>query len=238
MRVLVVDDEPAARAKLRRLLAAHADVVQVLEAADAPTALALPGPFDLALLDIEMPGGSGLQLAAALRERGLRCVVFSTAYAEHALRAFELGALDYLCKPYLPERLAGTLARVREQLSLLAPVASLAAPSGAWWVDTRDGRQRIELADVQWLAAADNYLALHLPPHSFLERITLSAALDRPAWAGLFLRVHRSHAVNPLQVLRVSPLPGGEANLRLRCGATLRLSRGYRSALQQLAPSR
>ncbi len=235
MRVLVVDDEPAARAKLRRLLAAHADVSELVEAGDAPSALACAGSFELAILDIDMPGGSGLQLGVALRERGLRCLVFSTAHAEHALRAFELGALDYLLKPYLPEHLAATLARVREQLALPAPLASLAAPAGHWWVETREGRQRIELATVQWLAAADNYLALHLPPQSFLERTTLAAALARPAWAGLFVRVHRSHAVNPLHVLRVRPLPGGEAQLSLRCGTQLRLSRGYRAALQQLA---
>lgn len=238
MRVLVVDDEPSARAKLRRLLAAHPDVTEVVEAPDAPSALALPGPFDLAILDIEMPGGSGLQLATSLRADRIRWVVFSTAHAEHALRAFELGALDYLLKPYLPERLAETLARVREQLGRTAPVASLAAPAGEWWVETREGRERISLAEVQWLAAADNYLSLHLPPRQFLERITLNAALERPAWAGLFLRVHRSHAVNPAHVVRVTPLASADAELTLRCGEVLRLSRGYREVLARLAPSR
>ena len=94
MRVLIVDDEPAARAKLRRLLTAEADVAELLEAPDAPAALALvraqSQPPDLAVLDIEMPGGNGMQLAAALREAGVRCIVFSTAHAEHALQAFEL----------------------------------------------------------------------------------------------------------------------------------------------------
>jgi DNA-binding LytR/AlgR family response regulator len=238
MKVLIVDDEPAARAKLRRLLAAHADVSEVVEAADAPAALALAGPFDLALLDIEMPGGSGLQLAGTLRAQGLRALVFSTAYAEHALRAFELGALDYLLKPFLPERLAETLARVREQLALAAPAARLAAPAGEWWVETREGHQRIVLAEVQWLAAADNYIALHRPPQQFLERITLQAALERPAWAGLFLRVHRSHAVNPAHVMQVQAQPNGEALLTLRCGEQLRVSRGHRGVLEQLAPPR
>ena len=121
MKVLVVDDEPAARAKLRRLLAAQADVSEVAEAADAPAALALLArqDFELAILDIEMPGGSGLQLAAQL-PAGTRCV-FSTAYAEHALRAFELNALDYLLKPYTAERLGASLDRVRAHLALPAP---------------------------------------------------------------------------------------------------------------------
>lgn len=225
MRVLIVDDEPAARAKLRRLLAAEPDVAELLEATDAPAALAvvkaLPAPPDLALLDIEMPGGNGVQLAAALREIGVRCVVFSTAHAEHALQAFELAALDYLLKPYTAERLSASLARVRELL------ARPAAPVGEWWVDG----ERVKLADVQWISAADNYIELHLPPRSLLERTTLADALARPGWAARFLRVHRSHAVNPAFVQRVQRLPTGEAVLTLSGGETLRVSRGYRDVL-------
>lgn len=227
MRVLIVDDEPAARAKLRRLLAAEPDVSDLLEAPDAPAALALvrglAAPPDLALLDIEMPGGNGVQLAAALREAGVRCVVFSTAHAEHALQAFELAALDYLLKPYTAERLGAALARVRERL------ARPAAPVGEWWVDG----ERLRLADVQWIAAADNYIELHLPPRMLLERATLADALARPGWAARFLRVHRSHAVNPAHVQRVERLAGGEAVLTMAGGSTLRVSRAYRHVLAE-----
>ncbi|KQV52991.1 hypothetical protein ASC95_09435 [Pelomonas sp. Root1217] len=230
MRVLIVDDEPAARAKLRRLLAAEADVAELLEAPDAPAALALvatlAAPPDLALLDIEMPGGNGVQLAAALREAGVRCIVFSTAHAEHALQAFELAALDYLLKPYTAERLVAALARVRERL------AQPAAPVGEWWVEG----ERVQLADVQWLSAADNYIELHLPSRSMLERATLADALQRPGWAARFLRVHRSHAVNPAHVQRIERLGSGEAVLTLSCGETLRVSRGYRAALDTFTP--
>jgi DNA-binding LytR/AlgR family response regulator len=234
MRVLLVDDEPAARSKLRRLLAAHADVESVQEAEDAPAALALIArqDFELVLLDIEMPGGSGLQLAAQLPP-ATRCV-FSTAYAEHALRAFELGAVDYLLKPYSAERLAATLERVRAQLALPTPPARLAAGSEEAWVETREGRQRIRLADVQWLSAADNYVAIHLPPASYLERTTLASVLERPAWSGMFLRVHRSHAVNPEHVMGIEPCGDGEAWLTMRCGARLRVARGYREVLSAL----
>jgi len=229
MRVLIVDDEPAARAKLRRLLAAEADVAELLEAQDAPAALALvaaqAAPPDLALLDIEMPGGNGIQLAAALREAGVRCVIFSTAHAEHALQAFELAALDYLLKPYTAERLSAALARVRDQLARPAPTV------GVHWVDG----QRLSLADVQWLSAADNYIELHVPPRSWLERVTLAEALQRPGWAARFLRVHRSHAVNPAHVVRVERLGSGEAVLTLTGGETLRVSRGYREALARIA---
>lgn len=230
MRVLIVDDEPAARAKLRRLLRAEPDVAELLEAPDAPAALALvqaaPEPPALAVLDIEMPGGNGVQLAAALRAQGVRCIVFSTAHAEHALQAFELAALDYLLKPYTPERLQAALARVREQL------ARPAAPVGEWWV----GGERVRLAEVQWVSAADNYIELHLPPRSLLERATLAEALARPGWSARFLRVHRSHAVNPDHVQRVERLPGGEALLTLAGGQRLRVSRGYRAVLEAFAP--
>lgn len=230
MRVLIVDDEPAARAKLRRLLRAEADVAELLEAPDAPAALALvqaqAAPPDLALLDIEMPGGSGVQLAAALRAAGVPSIVFSTAHAEHALQAFELAALDYLLKPYTAERLQAALARVREQL------ARPAASPGEWWVEG----ERLRLADVHWISAADNYIELHLPPRSLLERTTLADALARPGWAARFLRVHRSHAVNPDHVQRVARLAGGEALLTLTGGAVLRVSRGYRDVLDAFAP--
>ncbi|MDR7299592.1 DNA-binding LytR/AlgR family response regulator [Pelomonas aquatica] len=230
MRVLIVDDEPAARARLRRLLAAEADVAELLEAPDAPSALALvqalAAPPDLALLDIEMPGGSGVQLAGALRRAGVRAVVFSTAHAEHALQAFELAALDYLLKPYTAERLAAALVRVRELL------ARPLAPVGEWWLDG----ERLRLADVQWISAADNYIELHLPPRSLLERTTLADALARPGWGARFLRVHRSHAVNPAHVRRLQRLPSGEAVLTLACGEALRVSRGYRAALDAFAP--
>lgn len=230
MRLLIVDDEPAARAKLRRLLRAEPDVAELLEAPDAPAALALVSaratPPDLALLDIEMPGGNGVQLAAALREMGVRRIVFSTAHAEHALQAFELAALDYLLKPYTAERLQAALARVREQL------ARPAGSPGEWWVEGA----RLRLADVHWISAADNYIELHLPPRSLLERTTLADALARPGWAARFLRVHRSHAVNPDHVQRVARLSGGEALLTLTCGAVLRVSRGCRDALDAFAP--
>lgn len=241
MNVLVVDDEPAARHKLRRLLAAHPDVQQVHEAGDAPAALALLpqiGSVALAILDIEMPGGSGLQLAREIgvASAGRTLCVFSTAYGQHALQAFELGAVDYLLKPYTAGRLAGTLARVRALLGQATPAPALRAPAGQWWVQTHDGHKRIALADVQWVAAADNYVALHLPPACHLQRGTLNEWLQQPEVVGLFLRVHRSHAVNPAHVLQVQPQGSGEAVLTLRCGQQLRVARRHRALLQTLRP--
>lgn len=230
MRVLIVDDEPAARAKLRRMLSAEPDVSELLDAPDAPAAVALvarlEAPPDLAVLDIEMPGGNGLQLARTLRRSGVRNVVFSTAHAENAVGAFEVAALDYLLKPYTAERLAQALSRVRERLSQPGPAA------GEWWVDCLGGMERIVLADVQWLSAADNYIQLHVPPRTWLERVTLTDALARPGWSARFLRVHRSHAVNWMHVLRVQKLSSGDMELTLACGQVLRASRAYRTLVE------
>jgi DNA-binding LytR/AlgR family response regulator len=231
MRVLIVDDEPAARSRLRRLLAAEPDVAELLEAPDAPSAMALvsrlAAPPELAVLDIEMPGGNGLQLARALRDAGVCSIVFSTAHAEHALRAFDVAALDYLLKPYSPERLAQAMARVRERQ------ARPGLQAGEWWVDSLAGVERIALADVHWVSAADNYIQLHRPPRTWLERATLADALARPGWGARFVRVHRSHAVNWQHVQRVQRLPGGEMELALACGTVLRAARGYRAAVEQ-----
>lgn len=237
MKWLVVDDEPAARARLRRLLAALPGeaVSEVVEAEDAPGALAClaqQGPFDVAVLDIEMPGGSGLQLAAQLPPSTR--LVFSTAYEDHALRAFELGAVDYLLKPYGAERFATTVERLRALRLLPPPAARLQAGVGERFVPTRDGLQRIPLAAVQWVRAADNYVALQVPPAEYLERGTLSSWLAQPEVAGLFVRVHRGHAVNPAHVMKVRPLGDGEALLTLRDGTELRVSRGHRDTLDDL----
>jgi DNA-binding LytR/AlgR family response regulator len=126
--------------------------------------------------------------------------------------------------PYTPERLAAALARAREQLQRPVPLV------GDHWVEG----QRLRLAEVQWISAADNYIELHVPPRCWLERVTLAEALQRPGWAARFLRVHRSHAVNAAHVQRIERLASGEAVLTTTSGDTVRLSRGYRDVLAQL----
>jgi len=241
MRVFIVDDEPPARAKLRRLLGELPGVELAGEAADASEALdRLPqAAADAVLLDIEMPGMSGLELALQLPP-GLLCA-FSTAYDEHAVRAFELNAVDYLLKPYTGERLAQTIARLRERLGareqarigLLSALQATQPVAGHWLVERRGALHKLELSAVQWVSAADNYIELHAPPDSFIERRTLTAFLAHPAVAGRFVRVHRSHAVNPAHIQCIAALPGGEALLTLSGGQQLRVSRTHR---QQLAP--
>jgi two-component system LytT family response regulator len=117
MRVLIVDDEAPARDKLRRWLAEHADLELVGEAADglaAASEIARQSP-DVVFLDIQLPGLSGLEVAAQLEPATAPLVVFVTAFDEHAIKAFELNAADYLLKPYDKDRLRKTLERLRER---------------------------------------------------------------------------------------------------------------------------
>ena len=248
MNLLLVDDEAPALAKLRRFLADDAKLRVAGEAADGDAALAFvaahPEAVDAVLLDIQMPGRSGLEVAAALPPHVL--VAFTTAFDEHAVQAFELNAVDYLLKPFTRERLAACVARLRERLApperaqqrqrLATALHALQPVADHWLVTDRGEVRRVPLAEIECVSAADNYIELHLPPRSLLERVTLAEALQRPGWAARFLRVHRSHAVNPAHVQRVERLPSGEALLTLSCGERLRVSRGHRAVLDSFTP--
>lgn len=226
LRLLIVDDEPPARARLRHLLAAHADVQVVGEAGDAAQALALcaEGAPDALLLDIRMPGTDGLDLAASLPDPR-PAVVFVTAHGEHALAAFDAAALDYLLKPVSPERLAQALERLRARSG---PPAARPAPSQLLIPD-RGRLHVVPVAEIRWLEAADNYVVVHAPGRAPLLRRTL-AGLLQDLGPG-FVQTHRSAAVALAAVQDVSPLDGGEARVRLHDGSEVRCSRQRRSEL-------
>ena len=239
MNLLLVDDEAPALAKLRRFLADEAEVRVVGEAADGSAALAFveaqPDAVDAVLLDIQMPGRSGLEIAAALPAHVL--VAFATAYDEYAVQAFDLNAVDYLLKPYTRERLAACVARLRARLApperarerqrLTTALHALQPVADHWLVADRGEMRRVPLADVECVNAADNYIELHSATATWLDRTTLASFLAHPAARG-FVRVHRSCAVQPSRVLALEPLGSGDAQLRLASGRTIRLSRRYR----------
>ena len=239
MNLLLVDDEAPALAKLRRFLADVADLRVVGEAADGAAALAFvqarPDAVDAVLLDIQMPGRSGLEVAAALPPHVL--VAFTTAYDEYAVQAFDLNAVDYLLKPYTRERLAACIARLRARLApperaqqrqrLATALHALQPVPDHWLVADRGVMRRVPLADIECVAAADNYIELHSGSATWLDRTTLAAFLAHPA-AHRFVRVHRSCAVQPARVAALEPLGSGDAQLRLASGRCIRLSRRYR----------
>ena len=239
MNLLLVDDEAPALSKLRRFLAGLDDVHVAGEASDGAAALdfvqARPEAVDAVLLDIQMPGCSGLEVAAALPAHVL--VAFATAYDEYAVQAFELNAVDYLLKPFTRERLAACVARLRERLApperaqqrqrLTTALHALQPVADHWLVSDRGEMRRVPLAEVECVNAADNYIELQSATATWLDRTTLAAFLAHPA-ARRFVRVHRSCAVQPARVLALEPLGSGDAQLRLASGRTIRLSRRYR----------
>jgi two-component system LytT family response regulator len=223
VKALIVDDEPLARRELRRLLAAHPEVEVVGEAgsaAEAERVIAALAP-ELVFLDIQMPQRTGFQLLESLEDAPQ--VVFTTAYDEHALKAFEVGALDYLLKPIAPARLAAALGRVRERVG--------AAPRGEWLdpdrpLLVREGERSllVRLRDVAWIEAAGNYVQLHFGEHRPLLLHSM-AALERRLDPDRFFRASRSALVNLDHVERLDTGVGGELIARLRGGGAVPFSR-------------
>lgn len=218
LKVLLVDDEPLARLRLRSLLEAcqepRAEVVAEAGTASQAQAWLKEHGCDLILLDVQMPGPDGLQLADALREKPLRpAVVFVTAHAEHALRAFELEALDYLTKPVRRERLQAALARVAERLAERAAAragraAAESVPEGEVITLTERGRLlRIPVAEVLYIKAEQKYLTLRTVTHSHVMDGSLSELEHR--LAPRFLRVHRN-ALVACSAVRELERHGGE----------------------------
>lgn len=230
MNVLIVDDEPLARLRLRSLLLAlpEFDVNVVAEAGDAAEALALLNlhTVDAVLLDIRMPGltpHEGLHLAARLRAMPQPpAVVFVSAHAEHALKAFELEAVDYLTKPVRSERLRDALQRVRQRLQPLSTMQAALQDAPALVVSDRGRVLRLPLPEVLVLKAGHKYVTLRTPLHEYVLDESLSeleqrlAALAGPeAGHTGHIRIHRNalvarHAIREL-ALRDATEPGDEA---------------------------
>lgn len=231
MRLLIVDDERPARAKLRRLLAQQDGIAAVEEAADGVEALERIATFrpDALLLDIEMPELSGIELAASLPDPA-PLVVFVTAYERYACQAFDADAIDYLLKPYDGERLARALARLRKKLaarpdghqSALPP-----APLEQLLVSERGVTRVVRVADIQWIETADNYVVLHTAGGAPLLRQTLAGLVERLG-AG-FVRCHRRAAVAVNWIEKIVALDKGDGELLLRGGARVPCSRQFRA---------
>jgi len=222
LKALIVDDEPIARRELRRLLTAHADIEVAGEAgsaAEAERALASLGP-DLMFLDIRMPQRTGLQLLESLEDAPQ--VIFTTAHDEHALQAFDLGALDYLLKPIAAPRLAAALDRVRRRLS--APASDVLPMNRPLLVREGDQAWLVSLHDVPVIEAAGNYVQLHFGEHRPLLLHALSA-LERRLDPGHFFRASRSVIVNLDYVERFDTGPRLELIAHLRGGKTVTFSR-------------
>lgn len=217
LKVLLVDDEPLARLRLRGLVEAclepRAEVVAEAGSASQAQAWLKDHGCDLILLDVQMPGPDGLQLADALRGRALRPeIVFVTAHAEHALQAFELEALDYLTKPVRRERLQAALARVAQRVAERAAAQSQREASDGdapvLTINDRGRLLRVPLGEVLYLKAELKYLTLRTASHAYVMDGSLSELEQR--LGERFLRVHRNALVAKTAVreLERHALPG------------------------------
>lgn len=237
MRVLIVDDEAPARDKLRRWLSTHADIEIVGESTDGLAAAAAIDALrpDAVFLDIQMPGLSGLEVAAQLESDTAPLLIFVTAFDEHAIRAFDLNAIDYLLKPYDRDRLEKSLHRLRERhggpktRSAVHTARAQTRSSERLLVPRGEQLELIDASAIHWLEADDNYVHVHTVSSNYLVRRTLNDLLEQ--LGERFVRIHKSTAVNLAEVARLSPLFKGDHEVHLRSGATLRLSRRYKDAL-------
>jgi len=214
LRTVVADDEQLARDLLKALLSSDPFIEVTGECRNGKELVSLlkSEPVDLLFLDIQMPGGSGFDVAEQIGTARMPPTVFVTAHSEFALKAFEIHALDYLTKPVDPDRLRSTLNHVRERISSKAALISLeqmqAIVSALRRVDERtegyvkrllvpDGMHEavIQIADIDWIEAADYYVRLHVGSKSYMLHQTakqMTASLDPTR----FVRVHRSAIVN------------------------------------------
>jgi two-component system, LytTR family, response regulator LytT len=227
IRALLVDDEAPARSELRFLLAAHADVVVVGEAASAAEALALAPSlrYDVLFLDVEMPGLTGVEAAPLVRERREPpAVVFVTAHAHYAVEAFALEAFDYLLKPVDPERLARVVERLRERTTEnAAPFEKIPVVAGA-------GTELLDFDQVHFAQADGDYSRVHTYDRSYLCTASLGELEER--LGPRFARIHRSYLVNLAKVAGVRRAAPDRFRLQLGDAAKTELDVARRQSRQ------
>lgn len=229
MKAFLVDDEPLACYELRRLLRAHPEVEIVGEAEDGEQALRLLATVtpDVLFLDIQMPGLSGFDLLDRLGGN-VPDVIFTTAYEQHALRAFEVNALDYLLKPIAPDRLAEALRRLGHRRPL--------APASQIFVRDGDRCWIVPLADIYLLESEGNYTRLCFGAERPLLRRSLNA-LERQLAPQTFFRANRRQILNLQAIAKTQLTETGRLAVTLQAGPRVELSRRQSELLRaKLSP--
>ncbi len=242
LRVLIVDDEPPARDRIREVLSQTEGAEIVGEAGDGLTAAEAIQDLrpDLVFLDVRMPEMDGFGVLAALPQETLPLVVFVTAFDAFAVRAFDIHAVDYVLKPFDSNRLREALARAHARLSadhaqaqeqrlagLMAELASRGRTLERVLVKTGSRFEFVRTVEIDWIEAAGNYVTLHVGARAPLLRHTLSG-IERQLDPQRFRRIHRSVIVNLERVKEVRALDNGDYCARLADGRELRVGRSYR----------
>ncbi len=247
LRVLVVDDEAPARQRLVDLLRKDAGVGHIAEAANGRDAveMILGERPDLVFLDVQMPELDGLGVVEAIGPTAMPLTVFVTAYDQHAVRAFEANALDYLLKPYSDERQEAAMARARQRLNernvyefgqrmMLLTTRSPLQPRPLDRLVVKSGgtTRFVRVADIDCIEAAGVYVSLHVGGKKLLYRATLHELVNRLDTIR-FVRVHRSAVVNIESIVQLDARSHGEFDVVLKHGSRTRVSRTYRAQLER-----
>lgn len=240
LRVLIVDDEPLARQRIRQLLAGEPDMEVAGEAGNGVEAVGLIETLhpDLVFLDIQMPELDGFGVIEAIGADRMPPTLFVTAFDAHAVKAFEVHAMDYLLKPFDRERFQRALAWVRAHprvlgqeeggfKSLLSDLEPSQPLPDRFLVRSGDRWVLVKAAAIQWVEAEDNYVRLHVEGASYLLRQTMSGMLARLD-PRQFKRIHRSAIVNLDFIRELQPWSGGDLAVFMKDGTRLTLSRTYR----------
>jgi two-component system LytT family response regulator len=247
IRVLVVDDETPARQRITDILRQDLSIACLIEAADGLTAVDLIQKQmpDLVFLDVQMPEMDGLGVISAVGAELMPLTVFVTAYDQHAVRAFEANALDYLLKPFSDERFDATMVRVKARLNerdagaigqrmiRLAAARPLAEERlDRLVVKSRGTTRFVPVVDIDWIEAAGVYVNLHVGGKEMLYRASLNDLAGRldPM---RFVRVHRSAIVNIESIQQLEPIAHGEFEVVLKDGSRPRISRTFRAQLEK-----
>ncbi len=251
-RVLIVDDEPLARERVAGLVRLAAPGVEIREAGDGDAAVRLIESWrpDAVILDVQMPGRSGFEVIDSIGPDRMPPTVFATAYDDHAVRAFEVAAVDYLLKPFDDERFhaawrrvtgvlaTGALVAEARRLSLLVAAADLPTgepPRPRKFADRvaikKDQRTiMVSLADVFLVESSGNYVTLHAGGEKHTLRESLSSFESRLD-PGRFVRIHRRFIVDLNAMREIQPWFGGDQIMVLKDGSKLRVSRSHREML-------
>jgi two-component system, LytTR family, response regulator len=245
IRAVVADDEVLARQKLRQLLRDDRDIEIVGESATALETIELVRTAcpELLFLDIHMPGMDGFDVIGALSDQmdtPPPRIIFTTAYDQYAVRAFDVNAVDYLLKPFTPERLRTAIQRVREQSQSRQPGASsgpVAKPAASLYTNRIIFKSRgrilfLPVSDIRWIGAEGNYVRLCTATETHLLRETMSRLEERLDPRG-FLRVHRSFIVNLKYVKEVRRETNGDSVVIMDGGQKVALGRSYRAYLNE-----
>ena len=237
IRSIIVDDEVLARERLRQLLAGHADVEITSEFASAEGArefLEQQTP-DVVFLDIQLGDRSGLSIANMTRSLSPPYIIFTTAFSDYAVQAFESRAIDYIVKPVEQGRLSEALDRVRRQMSLQEPAPSRRSDDRAHGriAVPNDGRfTLVRLGDIDWIESVGNYVKIHTGSKSYIIRSPLYSFIKKLDPVE-FVRIHRKYIVNVSRVAEIARgVKRGDYIVRLDDGNSLAMQRAYAADLR------